>query len=132
MTGNTKPYFTDDTGRVFRDEVGNLDNADPIPMEIELGRNNFGTDQAKSYLSVIVDSENARGAVLQYSVDGGAFRTLGQITDTVQKFIFGQRNQLIEGRDINYKIVHNSTGSPAMINGLTSYFSMKEDIINEL
>jgi hypothetical protein len=49
MNGYTKPYFTDETGRLFRDETGNLDNADPIPMEIEFGRNNLGTDQLKQY-----------------------------------------------------------------------------------
>jgi len=132
MTGTTKPYFTDETGRVFRDEVGNTDNGDPIPMEIELGRNNFGTDQAKSYLSVLIDSESARGANLQYSIDGGSFRTLCQINSDVQKAIFGQSAQLIEGRDINYRISHNDVGSAPLVNGLTSYFSMKEDIINEL
>jgi hypothetical protein len=132
MTGYTKPYFTDDTGRLYRDEVGNLDDADPIPLEVELGRNNFGTDQIKFYLSVLVDSEDARGAVLQYSIDGSAFKTLGQITGDVQKMVFGQKDQIVEGRDINYKIVHNDSGSPPIINGITSYFSMKEVIINEL
>ena len=132
MTGYTKPYFTDETGRVFRDEIGNLDNTDSIPMEIELGRNNFGTDQAKTYLSVLVDSESARGALLQYSIDGGAFRTLCAIENDVEKAVFPQRGQLIEGRDINYKIVHNDSGTPPIINGLTSYFSLKEVLINEL
>lgn len=132
MHGYTKPYFTDDTGRLFRDETGDLDNADPIPVEIEFGRNNFGTDQKKAYLSVLVDSEDARGAILQYSVDDGPFRTLGQITSNVETMIFGQKNQIIEGRDINYKIVHNDNGSAPIINGITSYFSMRETIVNEL
>lgn len=132
MHGYTKPYFTDDTGRLFRDETGDLDNADTIPMEVELGRNNFGTDQQKAYLSVLVDSENARGAILQYSIDGGRFETLGQITDRVTKLMFSQNDQLIEGRDINYKIVHNDGGSAPIINGLTTYFSMREAVINEL
>jgi hypothetical protein len=81
MNGYTKPYFTDETGRLFRDETGNLDNADPIPMEIEFGRNNFSTDQLKQYFDAI-DSENARGGIMQYSLDNGAFNTLGQTTAT--------------------------------------------------
>ena len=95
MNGYTKPYFTDETGRLFRDETGNLDNADPIPMEIEVGRSTFGTDQKKVYDSVLVDSENARGALLQYAIDGGRFETLGQITDNIEKLVFPQGGQLI-------------------------------------
>ena len=131
MHGYTKAYFTDETGRLFRDETTNQDNADPIPMDIELGRDNFGTDQKKNYLSVLVDSENARGAIIQYSVNGGRFETLGQVTSDVEKLVFPQGGQLIEGRDINYKIVHNDTGDPPTINGLTTYFSVSEERVNE-
>lgn len=131
MNGYTKPYFTDETGRLFRDETGNTDNGDPIPLEIEMGRNNFGTDQTKRFLAVLVDSENARGAVLQYSIDGGVFNSLGQITDNVQKMIYPQGGQLLEGRDINYKIVHNDTGDPPIINGLTTYTNSAEMFVTE-
>jgi len=131
MHGYTKPYFTDDTGRLFRDETGNTDNGESIPMEIEIGRASFGTDQQKTYNTVIVDSENARGAILQYSVDGGVFKTLGQIDHLLEKFVFPQGGQLIEGRDINYKFVHNNTGDPTVINGLNTYFSVSESLPNE-
>jgi hypothetical protein len=131
MSGYTKPYFTDETGRLFRDETTNLDNADPIPLEIEFGRNNFGTDQVKTYHSVLIDSENARGALLQYSIDDGKFETLGQITDPIQKLVFPQGGQLIEGRDINYKVVDNTSGDPTVINGLTSYYNINEKVVNE-
>jgi hypothetical protein len=131
MNGYTKPYFTDDTGRLFRDETTNLDNFDPIPLEIEIGRSNFGTDQKKIYNTVLIDSEDARGALIQYSIDGNRFETLGQITDVVQKLQFPQGGQLIEGRDIDYKIVHNDTGDPSIINGLTTYFSVSERMPDE-
>lgn len=131
MSGYTKPYFTDDTGRLFRDETTNTDNGESIPMEIEIGRSNLGTDQNKGFLAVLVDSENARGAQLQYSLDGGPFNTLGQITDNIEKLVFPQVGQLIEARDINYKIVHNDTGYPTIINGLTTYHYLAENMINE-
>lgn len=132
MSGYTKPYFTDDTGRLFRDETGNLDNFDQIPLEIEWGRNTFGTDGGKKYLSVLVDSENARGGTLQYSIDGGPFITFKQqITDNINKLIFPQQGQLVEGRDINYKFVHNDSGDPPVINGITTEFSHTELVINE-
>jgi len=128
--GFIKPHFTDETGRLFRDETGNLDNTDNIPMEIELGRNNLGTDQDKRFMSVLVDSENARGGNLQYSVDGKSFQTLGKIVDNVQKMIFPQRGQLIEGREIDFKFVHNEPGDPPVINGLTTYFMVSEVSVN--
>lgn len=126
MNGYTKPYFTDETGRLFRDETGNTDNGDSIPMEIELGRDNLATDQRKKYHAVLIDSENARGALLQYSLDNGAFQTLGQATNNVELLTFPQRDQLKVSRDINFKIVHNDSGDPPIINGLTPYSSLEE------
>ena len=131
MNGYTKPYFTDETGRLFRDETTNTDNGESIPMEIEIGRSNFGTDQRKVYSSVLVDSEDARGMILQYSIDGGRFNTLGQITNNVEKLVFPQGGQLIEGRDINYKVVHNSSGEGPTINGMTTFYNTNESLPNE-
>lgn len=132
MNGYTKPYFTDETGRLFRDETGNLDHVDTIPMEIEWGRNNFGLDQAKTYSSVLVDSENARGGSLQYSIDGDQYKSLqDQINKPVSLLRFNQREQMNEGRDISYKFVHNDKGDAPIINGLTSFFSVTEMNPNE-
>lgn len=132
MNGYTKPYFTDETGRLFRDETGNLDNFDTIPMEIEFGRNNFGTDQLKNYISMLIDSESARGGIIQYSLDNGPFNTLGQTTDVATKLSFPTNAQLNEARDINYKFVHNDGGDPPAFNGLSSYFKIQEIVVNEL
>lgn len=132
MNGYTKPYFTDETGRLFRDETGWTDAGDSIPMEVEWGRNNFGIDQAKVYNSVLVDSEDAEGGKLRYSIDGKQFNTMPtQITDLVTLITFGQRGQLIEGRDINYKFSHNDKGAPPIINGLTNFFAVTEMNPNE-
>lgn len=132
MTGVVKPYFTDETGRLFRDEVGNIDHIDPIPVDIEFGRNSFGIPQKKNYLSVLVDSENAAGAILQYSIDGSEFETMREeITANVTKLVFPQGNQLIEGRDINYRFVHNDRGSLPVVNGLTTFYSASEGLPNE-
>ena len=131
MSGYTKPYFTDDTGRLFRDETGNLDNFDSIPMEVEFGRNNLGTDQRKVYLTALVDSEAARGAIVMYSLDGLDWQSLGQITKPVTPLPFPQSSGQIEGRDINYKVTHNETGSQPVLNGITTYFSVVEGTPNE-
>lgn len=132
MNGYTKPYFTDETGRLFRDETGQLDHVDSIPVEIEWGRNNFGVDQTKIYNSVIVDSEDAQGATLQYSLDASPFKTLAQqITKPVTVLHFPHDGQAPEARDINYKLVHNDKGRGPTINGLTSFFGVVEVTPNE-
>lgn len=131
-SGYTKPYFTDETGRLFRDETGNLDHNDSIPMEIEIGRTTFGLPQSKIYNAVMIDSENPRGASLQYSIDGGAFQTFNKpITDNITTLMFPQRGQLPEGRDIDYKIVHNDKGSAPVVNGITTFYSVSEVTPNE-
>ena len=129
MHGYTKPYFTDETGRLFRDETGNLDNFDSIPYEVELGRHNFGTDQKKNYLSVIIDCERARGTTVQYSIDGGQYKTLGQCVENITTLTFPQGGQAIEGRDISYKFVHNDTGDPPTLNGVSTYYSAAESVV---
>ena len=131
MHGYFKPYFTDETGRLFRDETGLLDNEDSIPMEIETGRTNFGTNHLKNYLSVICDSENAQGVIVQYSGDGRQYETLGQITENVQTFSFPQGGQEIRGKDISYKFVHNDKGDAPELNGLTTYYSVAESVVYE-
>jgi hypothetical protein len=132
MNGYTKPYFTDETGRLFRDETGNLDNADVIPFEVELGRNNFGSDARKSYTAVLSDTEAAREAIIQYAVDGGAYQTLGQVTKNVNKFSFSTGNTPnVEGRDISYKLVHSDSGDPPIINGLSTTYQIQERIVDE-
>lgn len=132
MNGYTKPYFTDDTGRLYRDETGNLDDNDTIPMEIDLGRDNLGTDQTKGFMSALVNSENARGAQLQYSIDGGNFQTFAeQITNPVQGIIFPQGGQRLEGRDLDYKFVHNDGGDPPVLNGITTFRTLTEMFVTE-
>lgn len=132
MNGYTKPYFTDDTGRLFRDETGNTDNNDVIPFEVELGRNQFISDQNKTYTSVLVDSDNAREAILQYSTDGEQYQTLGQIDKRVNKLIFSTARQPnVEGRDISYKLVHSDSGDPPILNGLSTTYQIQERIVDE-
>jgi len=132
MNGFRKVYFTDENGYLFRDETGFTDAGLSIPMSVELGRNNCGTEQNKSFLSIQIDSEFARGGIIQYQLDGGDWNTLGQIAENIQTFAFKQRAELQSGRDINIRFVHNDYGDPPTFNGCTLYFTVIESIVNEL
>ena len=122
MNGYLKPYFLDETGRLFRDDTGNLDHQDTIPFEVELGRNNMGTPLKKNFTSVLVQSEKAKGALLQAQVDNGQWQDLGQIVEDMQPFRIGN----LKGRDINYKVTYNNQGDGPIVDGITTYFSMEE------
>lgn len=132
MNGYRKPYFTDENGYLFRDETGFTDFGNPIPMQVEIGRTNCGTEQGKNFLAVQVDSENARTGTLQYAIDGGDWLTLGQISDPIQSMAFPQLPKQVSGRDINFRFVHNDYGDPPIFNGLIVYFSIVEALVNEL
>ena len=123
MHGYNKSYFVDDTGHLFRDETGNLDWTDTIPMELELGRDNLASKNMKNYISAYFQSEQARTATVSYSIDGGNFKPLGQLEKYHKEFNFPV-GQL--GYDINFKIVHNDSGERPMINGPIVTFSNAE------
>lgn len=123
MNGYTKPYFQDDTGRLFRDETGYIDDTESIPFEVELGNNNFNDDLHKLYISAVVDSEAARTMQVQYAIDDGEWQRLGQIDDTVKELSFPHNAR---GRKIKYKFTHNDDGEPPKLNGVSTFYSVEE------
>lgn len=124
MTGYEKPYFLDDTGRLFRDEVGNRDHMDTIPMRVKIGRDAFGTSAKKKYLGAFFQSEFGRGATIRASVDNGDFKPLGQLREDVEKIDFPE---WVQGRDINYEITHDSIGEAPVIDGPETYYVTTEN-----
>ena len=132
MNGIRKVYFTDENGYLFRDETGFTDFGQSIPMQVEIGRTNCGTETGKTFLSVQVDSENARAGILSYQVDGGDWIVLGQIKDNIQTLPFRTTPSAVIGRDMNFRFYHNDSGDPPIFNGLTVYFTITENLPNEL
>jgi len=123
MHGYTKPYFQDETGRLFRDETTHKDHNRLIPFEVETGRNHLNSSSVKSFVKCVVYSTDARGAYVTASIDGGAFLPVGQITKSVQELEF--KNPPL-GRDINYKFTHNSDSGPPIIDGVDTHFASQE------
>lgn len=133
MNGYTKPYFTDNFGNVFRDETTFADAGNGIPMFVEFGRTNCGTEQKKTFSALQVDSERARTGVIQYQVDAGNWYTLGELTQDIETLVFPSgQNKIAQGRDINLRFSANGTGDPDYFNGWTIYFSVVEELVNEI
>ena len=123
MHGYKKPYFLDDTGRLFRDETGLLDHNDTIPFEVTLGEHDFNDDLSKVYNGVVVDSEKAQTAQVAYSVDSQDYKGLGQLDATSKEFIFKHE---VRGRKIQYKFTHNDKGEAPAINGISTFYAVEE------
>jgi hypothetical protein len=124
MHGLTKPYFTDDTGRLFRDEVGFMDHNDTIPMEIVTYRDSLGTRYNKKFDGCVIESEDANATQIFRSIDNEQFINVGEINKDVQYIKFDANIPM--GRDIAYKFTHNDAGSAPAIDGVETYFSNQE------
>jgi len=132
MNGYTKPYFTDENGYMFRDETGLTDAGNPIPMMLEFGRTNCGTEQEKIFEAALVNSERCRTGLIQYQLDGRNWETLGQLTADVQELNFTLSEEKKTGHDINLRFTHNSASDPPFFNGFTVYFNLVQSIVNEV
>lgn len=127
--GNVKPHFFDHTGQLWLDESGNMDDDKVIPLEIELGNDNFGIDERKDYLGVVIYSKNSAATRLQISVDDGEWEDAGQITNPVERIAFTQARRK-SGTMINFKIVNSSSDDPVEIHKMTVYYNRAEDTFN--
>lgn len=123
MSGYTKPYFLDETGRLWRDETTNSDGNDTIPFEIETGSNNFGLDQMKEYDGCYIQSDKATNAQVNVSLDDGEWQSVGQVNSTVQYIQFPA---WVRGRNINYRITHNDPGDSPIIDSITTEYLITE------
>lgn len=132
-TGYVKPYFYSDDGKLYIDETGNKDGDKIISFEAELGRDMQGNEARKSYEGALIFSDQAVGLKLMASIEGGQFKTVGQIQRDIDYLRFPERgdNQLENGTDINYKIVGASEGDPQKIQGILTVYTLQEDFPSE-
>lgn len=117
------PYFQDDTGLVLKDESGYMDLTATIPWSIELGANQFGVDEGKSYETVFLYAPSPQGALVQYQIDSLPWQTLGELKKPIQKFRFPLNT---EGNTINYRLSLNASGERPIVEGVSTHYSVIE------
>lgn len=127
--GNVRPHFFDETGQLWLDESGDMDDDKIIPLEVELGDDTFGIDERKDYVGVAIYSKNSAATRIQVSIDGSEFTDVGQIAQQVERIRFaGLRSNT--GTMINIKIVNSSSNDPVEIHKMVVYYNRAEDTFN--
>lgn len=129
-TGVKRPYFFSDDGYLYVDEIGNLDHDKVIPLEVETGRDNFGSEQLKKFDAMLIYSEASIGSSIKVSIDNSDFITVGQITSGVQYIKMPERGSGKPpiGTSVSCKILNASAGDPPVIQGIVWYYDIQEDI----
>lgn len=128
--GVSKPFFFGANGFLYVDEYGDDDDGMPIHFMTQSGKTNFGTEGKKSFYGMFIYSTNAVGLKVMASVDGGPFKTVGQIQGPAQLIKFPSQGTaaLGEGTTIDYKISGIYSGISPSIEGMVPYFINREDI----
>lgn len=126
FNGNRDLYFVSDTGKFCRDNSGNLDGTDPIPLVVRFGRNHSGTSLDKTYQGFYVFGENIAGAEVRCFTNGNTNKAfnLGKLKDNISAVEIGQD---VHGRDINLEIAITGKGDPPAIDGYEMFAMTQED-----
>lgn len=125
MHGYTKPYFFDETGRLFRDETGNVDHNETIPIEVEAGPQSFDTEQMKTLDGLYLKTEHGAAAQVSVQADGGNWVNIGQLKKDVEQLVVPKG---IRGRVFNVKLTHNDEGQRPVFVGIDYVWTSEEEI----
>ena len=132
-SGENKPYFFSTDGYLYLDDTGNLDHDKAIPLILNTGRDNFGSEQIKKYEGVFIYSQDAIGTTVKLSVGGKQPQTVGEIAEDEQYIKFPERGEDAPGRGTTIDIFLSGAqkGDPPYIQGLVWYYSLEEDVPSE-
>lgn len=127
-TGELKPYFFSNNGRLYMDETGDLDDDKTIPFTAGTGPDMFGSEQTKKFVGLLLFTRKCNGLRLQVAVDGGQMQTVGRIEGTVCYIPFPENgdNVIPRGVALDWQIVGNMKGEAPEVEGAVIYYSPEE------
>lgn len=133
ISGIRRSYFLDENGFMFLDEDTDLDYQDPIPWYIVFGRRTFLSRRIltaaanKTMNGIYVYGSSLSGSQFEIKVPGkdNSWLGIGQLKDSVSELLISD-NQVIEGRDFNYRVSGNSAGNAARIEGFEVWFHVRQ------
>ena len=129
-TGILRPYFFSSNGRLYQDEIGNLDDDKKIVFNAGTGRDMFQTEQRKKFYGIRLFTRNCNGLRIQGAVDGGQMQTLGRIEGEVSTIIFPENgdNVLPRGVSFDWQISGKLDGDSPKVDGAIVYWIPEEDV----
>ena len=127
MSGKERLYFITDGVKLYLDEEGDTDDGDTIPVVVEYGRRNFGTEFMKSAIGAYVYGKNISGAQLFISGTDRKWVPLGQLTEPVSRVSIGDAKKNIKARDFNFKVSMHQKGDRPRLEGLAFHYSFEEN-----
>lgn len=132
-TGDLKPYFFSNNGKLYMDETGNKDDDKNIAFEAGTGKDILGTYVKKRFYGMLLFTRNANGLRLQAAVDGGQMQTIGRIEGETCFFKFPENgdNKLPLGVAFDWQIMDSGEGDPPAVDGAVIYWIPEEDVPSE-
>jgi hypothetical protein len=116
MHGYEKMYFGDSTGHVFRDGTGLTDATRPVQFLVETKRfHQDKPEETKTYRRAYIYTQNGHYGVASYSIDGGEWQVIGQLSKNVTGIELGD----VKGRDIAFRVAQNNGGESVVFIGVT-------------
>ncbi len=125
LANSLNSYFQDDTGRLLRDDYGNLDLTATIPWEFNFGKDNLGIDEKKDFVGCTIYSDNWQSIQVSISIGGSEFKNIGELTGPVTKLKIPDTMPR-QGIDIDYQFSHNGPSNPPDVLGISTHFSQME------
>ena len=132
-SGELKPYFFSNNGRLYMDEVGNKDDDKNIPFEAGTGKDILGTPQRKKFYGILLFTRNCNGLRVQAAVDGGQMKTVGNIDSETCFIKFTEQGDRVLPRGVafDWQVAGSQEGSAPAVDGAVIYWTPEEDVPDE-
>lgn len=126
--GTNKIYFLDNTGKLFQDDIGDLDDTVTIPLKVKYGRNNSGTIFQKSYTGFYIVGQNLSGLKCNVYLNGKP-TPISLPVEILDNGFYAQitvGDKAVDARDINIELSHRAKGDPVAIEGYVPFMTAEE------
>jgi hypothetical protein len=109
-SGNKQLMFGDSAGNTYTMFSGSSDNGKPIQEVLQTAILDEGIPEVdKVYKKVYVEASPCDSMVVQYSVNGGDWLTLGDLYSSLTKHYFNPLKIGAYAKNIQFRIIDNST-----------------------
>lgn len=130
VTGVIKPYFFSSNGRLYMDEVGDLDDDKNIAFEAGTGKDNLQTLLRKRFYGITFFTRNANGLRIRRLWMVGKCKLLVVLKVRLVLFNFQKvvKNILPLGVSIDWQIMGVGPGEAPVVEGAAIFWTPEEDV----